>query len=85
MHERPSYPVRAKVERQARGLTQQEVARTVRVSRLAIILLEQGRYIPTSEELDRLADLFQIRPREALLRRVSLSPDCAEQNVEGAQ
>ncbi len=63
---------RLKEWREARELTQQELARRVQVSRQSIIALESGRYRPTtvlalklSEVLGvRVEDVFSLEPQD---------------------
>ena len=55
--------------REARGLTQADLAQVLGVSRQTIISLEQGRYSPSLELALRLARRFAL-PLEALFQLV---------------
>lgn len=55
--------------REARGLTQADLAQALGVSRQTIISLEQGRYSPSLELALRLARRFAL-PLEALFQLV---------------
>lgn len=58
---------RIKQHRLVRNLTQQELARTVGVSRQSIISIERGRYVPSLPLALRLAAVFAC-PVENLFR-----------------
>jgi len=61
--------------RQARGLTQQELADWVGVSRQSIISLETGRYNPSLALAHRLASFFGCAIEEVFLFEASNTPD----------
>ena len=65
MSRRPGLIVHLKRHRSERGLTQEELADRVRVTRQTIISIERGRYSPSIELALRLARLFGV-PVEAL-------------------
>ena len=65
MGRRPQLVVHLKRHRAGRGLTQEELADRVGVTRQTIISIERGRYSPSIELALRLARLFGV-PVEAL-------------------
>jgi putative transcriptional regulator len=62
---RPELVVHLKAYRTDRGLTQEDLANRVGVTRQTIISIERGRYSPSIELALRLARLFGV-PVEAL-------------------
>ncbi|MFH1679883.1 MAG: helix-turn-helix transcriptional regulator [Candidatus Eisenbacteria bacterium] len=65
---------RVKVERVAKGVTQEELARAVGVSRQSIISIERGRYVPSLLLALKLAAFFGC-PTDALFRREEMTRD----------
>lgn len=63
--------LRVKFERTSRNLSQERVAAAARIPQPAIALIERGRLIPTSQQLERLASVFDV-PTESLLRDVEV-------------
>jgi putative transcriptional regulator len=64
---RPELVVHLKLHRTERGLTQEELAGRVGVTRQTIISIERGRYSPSIELALQLARLFDV-PVEALFQ-----------------
>jgi transcriptional regulator with XRE-family HTH domain len=58
-----------KAERKARRISQQNVEAVTGVPQPLISLIENGRLVPTPDQLERLAAVFNIKP-EDLLRDV---------------
>lgn len=49
-----------KEERTKRGYTQQEIANILNISRVAYTLYENGKNTPTTDNILRLADLYNV-------------------------
>lgn len=50
---------RLKEKRKAKNLTQEEVAKKLKINRVAYTLYESGKNTPTVENLKKLADLYE--------------------------
>jgi Zn-dependent peptidase ImmA (M78 family)/transcriptional regulator with XRE-family HTH domain len=85
---------RLRQAREASGLTQEEVAREVGLSRPAVVQLEQGRRAVSSLELDRLAHLYgrdlrdfladAFRAEDSLVALFRAEPSALRDEVLGA-
>lgn len=62
--------LRLHYERLRRGHTQSTLAAAVRLVQCDLSLIENGRLVPTPEQLQRLADAFSIEPAAKLLEHV---------------
>lgn len=77
---------RVRALRLAAGLTQQELARMVGVSRQTINAVENGRFDPSVRLAFRLARVFQLRIEEVFLFEEELDPASGfKGNVSPAQ
>lgn len=61
-------------KRRERRWTQAQVAQLARINQPVVSLIEQGRFIPTPDQLARLARAFDI-PADDVLRPVSIPAD----------
>ena len=64
-------------KRKEKGLTQQQVAEALHVTRQAVSKWEQGKSLPDVDTLLHLAELFQV-PVEALLGEEYTAPPAPE-------
>ncbi len=62
---------RVKEQRTAAGLSQEELAKAVGVSRQSIISIERGRYVPSLPLALRMAGFFGCATDELFQRKVS--------------
>ena len=58
--------LRVKYERLARGWDQHQTAAVARIHQPTLSLIERGRFIPTPDQLDRLARAFNVSASELL-------------------
>jgi transcriptional regulator with XRE-family HTH domain len=65
---------RIKLERQSLQVSQQAVEAVSGVPQPVISLAENGRLVPTPEQLRRLADVFKVHPDDLLRDVVVLEP-----------
>jgi transcriptional regulator with XRE-family HTH domain len=61
-------------ERNARQISQASVATATGIHQPLISAIERGRLIPSPEQLQRLADVFHVRPEDLLRDVVVLGP-----------
>lgn len=66
--------------REARGMTQMDMARMSGISQSAISSLEVGARQPSMEMLDRLADFFGV-PRSTFLQSMDEEPDASTMEI----
>jgi transcriptional regulator with XRE-family HTH domain len=63
--------LRLRYERTSRRLSQQAVAALSRIPQPAVSAIERGRFKPSPEQLQRLAEVFRVSPDD-LLRDVAV-------------
>ena len=73
--------LRARYERLARHLTQAQLATLTGLHSSEVSLIENGRLVPSPQQLDKLAKVFGITPASVLLKPVSIKDD-PEEEVE---
>ena len=74
--------LRLKFERTRRGLSQGCLAELASLTQPQVCLIEQGRLLPTPDQLDRLAQVLGIAPALVLLKELTVQdPDEVEQPV----
>ena len=66
--------LRLKFERTNRGISQHRLARAAALVQPAISLIENGRLLPTTDQLRRLAVVFSVAPSELLKDVAVLGP-----------
>ena len=70
-------------ERIQKRLSQKELARRARMRQQDLSLMEQGRYLPTPDELFRLSQVLLITPPEVLLKPTVLREEDVAEPARG--
>jgi transcriptional regulator with XRE-family HTH domain len=68
------FVLRIKFERTNRGISQQRLAASARLHQPQLAQTENGRLIPTADQLRRLAAVFKVHPDDLLKDVVVLGP-----------
>jgi transcriptional regulator with XRE-family HTH domain len=72
------FGVRVRAAREAAGLSQAEVARQLGINRMYYSLFEAGRYVPSSDESERIAQRFKELAGSTSEQEIPLVPEASD-------